>query len=114
MHVAGQRHDRGRRRAACAPRYVRDEVGQLRKRAFEGRPVFEIDLAPKRFPQPGEDPAPGASCQSLAPGLRKVRGAREEERQRAREQKVVELAAAQVDDPGPLLVVHHLAAPVLE
>ena len=74
--------------------------------------MLEIDGSPQALAQVRCETTPAPGAQRLVPGLEMVNPRRQEHRQGAGDDHVVECTARVVDDPVPLLVVDHLPASV--
>ncbi len=115
MDVAAEQHDgRGRPARGGSLRHPAEPVAEPFERRVEGAPVLEVDRAAQALAQSCRDPAPASGAHGFVPGLEVVDPVGHEDRQRARDHQVVELAERVVDQPVPLVLVDHLPTAVAE
>ena len=76
--------------------------------------MLEVETSTDFLADPCRQPSPLAGADGLVPRLEVVDALGHEDRERAGEDEVVELAARVVDDPVPLRLVDHLAAILVE
>ena len=115
VDITADHRDRSRRVVPVAAiGGVPEQLHHPLERPLEGGPVLEVERATQLLAQTCGEPAPRPGAHSLAPRLQVVHPGREEHRHRADDHEVIERAAAVLDDPLPLLVVHHVAASIGE
>ena len=115
VHVASENDDRRRGGdAGLAAGDVPQPAAEAFERRVERGPVLQVDCRGAAARSARRRRAPAPVAQRFVPRLEVVDAVRKEDRQRARDHEMVELAARVVDDPVPFLLVDHVAPPLGE
>ncbi len=108
VHVAGEDGDAGGGTAPLPGSYYGpDEPGEFGERFVERAPVVQVLGAPEPLPPPRRPPSPRARADGLVRCLQVMHAGPEQVQERGTEQQVVEVPGRVLQDPGPLVCVHH-------